>query len=197
MPQIRRRGAENSAVRARLIEAAAELIREQGYASVTTSRLAEAVGLKRHIVHYYFGKIDEVFVEVLRREGEKMHKSVSDALASDDPLRVIWEPDNHFPALTLEFFAMAIRHKSLREEVAHYSEKFRKMQTEAIQRYIKSKGITTPVPPEAISYVIMGISRLISADRRAGIDCGHAETKKLVECWIAQFATGSGPFAQD
>ena len=196
LPAGRRRGAESSAVRTQLIDAAAQLIRTEGHAAVTTSRLAQAVGLKRHIIHYYFGRIEEVFVAVLRREGDRMRVTLRAALASADPLRVIWEPDNHFPPLSLEFFTMAMRHPALRDEMLLHTAEFRRMQVQAIERFIANRGIKTTVPAEAIAHIVMSISRLLAADTGVGIAFGHAATRELVEGWIDQFAGGTGPFVQ-
>ena len=59
----RRKGAESSKTRAQLLLAAAQILCDAGARAVTARRLAEQVGLGRHIVHYYFGTIDELFVD--------------------------------------------------------------------------------------------------------------------------------------
>ena len=62
----RRVGAETSATRARIVEATNELIREEGYAAVSTRRVAGRAGLKPSLIHYYFPTTDDLLVEVSR-----------------------------------------------------------------------------------------------------------------------------------
>ena len=192
-PLTRRMGVESSEVRARLVEAAGQIIREEGYAAVKAGRLAEMVGLNRCIVHYYFGTMEELFVAVIRRDGEEIGQRLRELLQSGEPLRVAWEPDNQFPALTLEFIAMAMRHKALQAEVRRFTEEFRKMHAEAIARHIKLRGIDSTVPPAAIAMVVLSISRMLSADTSLGVSYGHSETRQLVETWLRAFAQGNGP----
>ena len=66
----RRIGAEDSATRAQLLDAAEQLLLEEGYAAVTSRRVAAKAGLKPQLVHYYFRTMDDLFVEVFRRRAE-------------------------------------------------------------------------------------------------------------------------------
>ena len=50
-----------------LLDAAERLIIEVGHAGISTRRLAAEAGANQGLVHYYFGSIDEVFVQVLER----------------------------------------------------------------------------------------------------------------------------------
>jgi AcrR family transcriptional regulator len=53
----RRRGL---ASRARLVEAAVELIAERGWLGVTTRRVAERAGVNAGLVHYHFGSVENL-----------------------------------------------------------------------------------------------------------------------------------------
>jgi len=193
MSSTRRRGVESSEVRARLIEAAMQLVRMEGYAAITTRRLAEMVGLKRHIVHYYFGTIEELFIAAIRQEGEKLREFLTEALESDEPLRLILESDYPFTVQVIEFAVMATRHKALQAEMSRSTEEFRRMHTAAVERYLKLKGIKPAVPPVAITMAVIGITRFLAEDKAMGASYGHAELRKLVETWIEDFASGKAP----
>jgi len=124
MVSSRRRGVENSAVRAALIEMAEQLIREEGYPSVTARNLADKVNLKRQIVHYYFRSMDDVFIAVIRSGADKARPRLEAALTSDEPLRTLWEI-NSDPAqatLSLELNALASRRPAVRAEVKRFAE---------------------------------------------------------------------------
>ena len=44
---------------------------EEGYAAVTSRRVADAAGLKPQLVHYYFRTMEDLFLEVFRRRAEE------------------------------------------------------------------------------------------------------------------------------
>ena len=67
----RRIGAEDSKRRAQLLEAAELLLLEEGYAAVTSRRVAAKAGLKPQLVHYYFRTMDDLFVAVFHAGPKK------------------------------------------------------------------------------------------------------------------------------
>ena len=67
----RRIGAEDSKTRAQLLDAAERLLLEEGYAAVTSRRVAAKAGLKPQLVHYYFRTMDDLFVAVFRRRADE------------------------------------------------------------------------------------------------------------------------------
>src|SRR5438132_11954568 len=91
MVSERRRGGESSAMRTALVEAAEQLIRDEGYPAVTTRSLADKVNLKRQIVHYYFTSMDDLFIAVIQRVADRKRARVEAAAASDEALRALQE----------------------------------------------------------------------------------------------------------
>src|SRR5512139_237451 len=105
MTTARRIGAEDSATRARLLDAAQALMVEEGYAAVTSRRVAARAGLKPQLVHYYFRTMDDLFLALVRRGAEQNLERQTRALASAQPLRALWEfsSDPRGTTLTVEF----------------------------------------------------------------------------------------------
>src|SRR5579862_3246190 len=114
---IRRMGVETSEIRAHLIEAAAQIVKREGYAAVTAGRLAERFGLKRHIVHYYFRTIEDLLIAVMRRESERVRRLITKELESQEPLTMIWERCRAITATTSELLALAPHRKAIRIEI--------------------------------------------------------------------------------
>src|SRR3954453_24032192 len=54
------------------LDAAERLLIEVGHAGITTRRLAGEAGLNQGLVHYYFGSVDEVLLQVLERFTEQL-----------------------------------------------------------------------------------------------------------------------------
>ena len=82
-PSPRRIGAEDSKTRAQLLDAAEQLLLEEGYAAVTSRRVAAKAGLKPQLVHYYFRTMDDLFLEVFRRRAEENLARFERAVAAD------------------------------------------------------------------------------------------------------------------
>ena len=120
-----RRPAEES--RAMLIEAAVEIIRTEGYGALSARRLAEKVGLKRQIVHYYFRTIEELLLSVVRFYGDSGLARMREALR-DDPLHALWAVEPDSSATTFAFVAMASHQPVVRAEMRRYMEARRKIQ---------------------------------------------------------------------
>src|SRR5215472_961066 len=91
MASPRRIGAPDAKNRAVLLDAAEQLMLDEGYAAVTSRRVAAKAGLKPQLVHYYFRTMDDLFLAMLARQSEAGLDRQAKALASDRPLRALWE----------------------------------------------------------------------------------------------------------
>jgi TetR/AcrR family transcriptional regulator len=189
----RRRGVENSAVRAALIEAAEQLIREQGYPSVTARNLADKINLKRQIVHYYFRSMDDLFIAVIRRGADKTRPRLEAALTSGEPLRTLWEinSDRAQATLSLELTALASRRPSVRAEVKRFAEEFRDLQTRVLIQHLEKRGIAPELKPIVATVMLTSLSQVLTLESAIDIERGHAETLQFVDDCLRAFAQGS------
>src|SRR5437764_1258239 len=105
----RRIGATDSKTRARLVDAAEQLMAEEGYAAVTSRRVGAKAGLKPQLVHYYFRTMDDLFLEVFRRRADENVERVERALAADASLHALWHlnADPRGARFMIEFVALA------------------------------------------------------------------------------------------
>jgi TetR/AcrR family transcriptional regulator len=183
----RRLGVESSKTRARLIEAAAQIIRKEGYAAVTAGRLSEKFGLKRHIVHYYFHTMEDLCIAVMRRQGEKVRDLLTQALESREPLRALWEHRNAMSAATSEFIALASHRKAARVEMKRHTEEFRRIQIKAVERQIQLQGIEPAVPPVVMVIALSSVAQSLAVEADMDISMGHSETEATVDKWLRAF----------
>ena len=91
MATTRRLGAEDSSTRLALLDAARALLLEEGYAAVTSRKVAARAGLKPQLVHYYFRTMDDLFLAAFRRRAEQALAHQQRALRSPQPLWSLWE----------------------------------------------------------------------------------------------------------
>jgi len=185
----RRIGAPDSKTRALLVDAAERLMLGKGYAAVSSRRVAGEAGLKPQLVHYYFRTMDDLFLAVLRRRAEESLERYARALASDRPLRALWEmsTDPRGAVFTMEFAALANHRKAIRAEIAAYAERVRQMQLDALARILDGAGIPEDdCPPVVVLQAMTGISQVIALEETLGITTGHEETRSFVERQIDQ-----------
>ncbi|HKS99270.1 MAG TPA: helix-turn-helix domain-containing protein [Rugosimonospora sp.] len=184
MTSPRRIGAPDAKNRAVLLDAAEQLMIEEGYAAVTSRRIATRAGLKPQLVHYYFRTMDDLFLAVFQRRAEEGVEAQAQALASDRPLHALWEfsTDANAVALTMEFVALANHRKAIRAEIARYAEMFRAIQIEALTAMDARQPIGEGYPPAVLAVLLASLSRMIVMEQVVlGMSGGHAETLDLVK----------------
>ncbi|PNU02832.1 TetR/AcrR family transcriptional regulator [Novosphingobium guangzhouense] len=187
----RRVGAETSATRALIVEATNQLIREEGYASVSSRRVAARAGLKPSLVHYYFPTTDDLLVEVSRQGAAQSDRMIEEALASDEPLRALWSffIDTSRVAMALEFMALANHRPAVRDYMAQHSEEMRARQVEILKHMLGDKlERLEGFDAAGLSVVLAGIGRAVVMEQGLGVKTGHAEAIRIVEGWLDKLA---------
>lgn len=191
----RRVGAETSATRARIVEATEDLIREEGYAAVSTRRVAARAGLKPSLVHYYFPTTEDLLVEVSRQGAAESDRMIEAALASDNPVRALWEffVDTSRTAMALEFMAMANHRAAVRKHMAEHSVMMRRRQVEILNHILGERlKLLDGFDAAGLSVVLAGIGRAIVMEEGLGVKFGHAEAIAIVETWLEKIAPDQG-----
>jgi AcrR family transcriptional regulator len=182
-------GAEDSKTRFLLLDAAEMLLLEEGYAAVTSRRVAARAGLKPQLVHYYFRTMDDLYLEMFRRRAEENLVRAERAIAADGSLRVLWQLNSHPSAsrFTIEFAALANHRKAIRTEIANYAERFRTAQLEAVESALNSLGISEDDLPPVVAVLMMtGLAQVLGIEEALGVKSGHDITHSFIERTIAR-----------
>jgi AcrR family transcriptional regulator len=198
MTSARRIGAPDAKNRGLLLDAAEQLMIEEGYAAVTSRRLASKAGLKPQLVHYYFRTMEELFLEVFRRRAEEGLHVQAQALQSPQPLWALWRfgTDPAFTRISMEFMALANHRKELRAEIAYYAERFRDEQRQAVTSALQRYGVSREdMPPVVWTVLMTSLSRFLVLEQAVGISGGHAETLELVESYLRRLEGEPQPIA--
>jgi len=196
MTSTRRIGTDDSKTRAALLDAAQQLMLEDGYAGVTSRRVAAKAGLKPQLVHYYFRTMDDLFLALFRRGADHNLERQTKALESTQPLRALWEFSSEPAGATLymEFAALANHRPAIRAEVNEYAERFRRLQIDALSGVLDRAGVdTVAFAPAALLLILQSISRFLVMEQALGMSTGHAETLALVERLLARFEGARSP----
>jgi AcrR family transcriptional regulator len=190
MTATRRIGTESSKTRALLIDATERLMLDEGYAGVSSRRVAAVAGVKPALVHYYFPTMDDLFLAVYRRGAEQNLERFGRAVRSPQPLRAMWKlsKDQRGRVLVMEFTALSRHRKVVRAALAESAERFRQMQLEAVQRVLDEQGGDADgLNAEAIVLLMTGLSQTLALEREIGMTTGHKETTELVERLLERY----------
>ncbi len=189
MKKPRRGAADHSRTRTALLDAAQELMVEEGYGAVSSRRIGAKAGMNPALVHYYFETMDGLFIELFRRNSQRSLDRLARALLSPQPLWGYWEASREISnnSLVNEFIASANHRKNIRSEIASYSRKHRQMELDVLSRVLKSYGIAHEQwPPVTIILAISAISQYMRVEEGFDIDTGHAEMISVVERYIRE-----------
>ena len=189
MTTARRIGAEDSATRAALLDAAQSLMVDEGYAAVSSRKVAARAGLKPQLVHYYFRTMDDLFVALVRRGAEQSRERQAAALASDQPLWALWELNTDPAGRTVitEMAALANHRKDLRAEIAELARTLRNEQIDALVPVLDRYGIRETLTPESFVVLANALGQVLVMEDALGLDIGHAALRAQVEDVLTRY----------
>lgn len=180
MTEPRRRRAATEEKVIRVLDATEEIMLLEGYAAVTSRNVAERIGLKAPLLHYYFPTIDDLFLAVLRRRSERNVERLETALASPRPLQAWWDAasDPRGTALLIEFLAAANHRPALRAEMGEVARVVRQMQMAVLDKILPEYGLDPDeFPPALLATAMQGLALGLVADEVAGYETAHEQAR--------------------
>ena len=169
---------------AAFLDAAERLLVEKGYSAITTRHLAAEAGLNPGLVHYYFGSIDEVLVQVAERFTARLTTRQREMYASDAPFLEKWRTATRYleedlaagyPKVFFELSALSWNRPRLQERVQALQSGWRAILTEAFERAADEYGLDREdVPVDVLVALVMTFQQGLHLQRLSGIADGHA-----------------------
>lgn len=170
--------------RTRILDATEQIMLEEGYAGVSSRKVAARAGLKSKLLHYYFVTMDDLFIAAFQRREDWHFARFASAAASSRPLRELWALgiDAANSKLYLEFNALASHRPAVREVIARSNSRDRTSMTAALRSVFEQYGIDLQrFPPETVATAMAGMARVFATDRALGTDVGHDKSLEFVE----------------
>jgi len=172
-----------------LLDAAERLLVEVGYAGITTRRLATEAGVNQGLVHYYYGSLENLLVQVLERFTARMIERQRAMYAAEIPFIERWRTamrylvaDSDYQKVWWELQALAWNRPELREHVAHVDDEWRTVLTEAFAEPHERYGLELPL--DALVSLVITFNAGVILQRLAGITTGHQELLDWIDGWI-------------
>ncbi|MDE8654556.1 TetR/AcrR family transcriptional regulator [Novosphingobium album (ex Liu et al. 2023)] len=186
---VANRGFQSTGARTRhrLIEAAYELLAEEGYPAFTARRIAARADLKPQLVHYYFRSMEDLVVTVFQRSSAAYFRLHDEALSSPRPLHALWELNCNLPEAKrmLEYVALGKQYPALRTEMRKSGESFRALQVEAIETIYALRKLDQPqIRPAALAVMMSAVARSLVIEEQVGLTSQHGEIRAVIEDYL-------------
>jgi AcrR family transcriptional regulator len=178
-----------------ILDVTERIMVDEGYAAVSSRRIAQEIGLNPATVHYYYRTTDDIFIALHRRMTERQVKEFADVLAAKSPLAALWAFQSGWSksALGVEFIALSNHRKNIREVIATFSNDARERQAAALTRAIGTLFDPEILPPIALTTILIALARTLANEERVGITRGHQEVRNAVDWALAKLLEPKRP----
>src|SRR4051794_18914710 len=178
-----------------LFDAAERLLIEDGYAGLTTRRVAAEAGVNHGLVHYYFGSMEELLLQVLERFTARMVERQAAMYEADVPFLEKWriamrwleeDVQGGYPKVWWELQAMAWNHREMRERLVRVDEEWRRLLRTHFGSALAEYGVDFPL--EAVVALVVAFNKGMQIEQLSGIEAGHRELLGWIDGWLAERA---------
>jgi AcrR family transcriptional regulator len=178
-----------------LLDAAERLLIEVGYAELTTRRVAAEAGVNHGLVHYYFGSMEELLLQVLERFTDRLIERQTTMYEADAPFLDKWrtamrwleeDVEGGYPKVWWELQAMAWNHPEMAERLVRVDEVWRGLLRTYFAGALEEYGIDFPL--EATVSLVMTFNKGVQIEQMSGISTGHRELLGWVDGWLEKRA---------
>jgi AcrR family transcriptional regulator len=177
-----------------LLDAAEALLVEVGYSRITVRRLAEKAGVNHGLVHYYFGSMEEVFLQTLERFTDRLIERQRELYAAEVPFVDKWRTamryltddfESGYQKVWLELQALAWNAPELRDRVARVLDSWVGVLRPAFAAGLQELDVDdTDFPAEAIVALVVTFNQGIILERMSGADSGHRVLLDAIDRWM-------------
>jgi AcrR family transcriptional regulator len=162
MRQIAPKGNKRERTRARLLEAAVQVIREKGFYGTTLEEVARRAGMTRGAIYGNFKDKDELFLAVVETRWRPI-MPIRQGATLKEHLRIVGEavvaavPARRAQALgALSFQIYALTHEEMRARIAQLNAEIYRRGADRFRQHFPLEDL--PVPPEQFMRVLHALS---------------------------------------
>ena len=175
-----------------LLDAAERLLISHGHAGISTRRVAAEAHANHGLVHYYFGSMEELLMQVLERFTAGLIDRQREMYAADVPFIEKWREAwryqdadlaSGYPKVWYELQAMAWNEPRMRDRLQAVNAEWRSVLGEAFERARGELDVELP-PADALVTLVMFLAQGAQLERLLGVDTGHAQLLAWIDQWL-------------
>lgn len=157
-------------------------------------RLAERAAVNHGLVHYYFGSMEEVFLQTLERFTNRLVERQRQLYAAEVPFPQKWRTamrylredyDEGYQKVWFELQAMAWNHAGMRARVASVLGRWIEVLRPAFAEGLAELGVDAErYPPDAVTALVATFNQGIILEQLSGADSGHEALLEMIDAWL-------------
>ncbi|HLM09033.1 MAG TPA: helix-turn-helix domain-containing protein [Thermoleophilaceae bacterium] len=176
-----------------LLDAAERLLIQSGYGDLTTRGVAAEAGVNHGLVHYYFGSMEELLLQVLERFTTRLIERQTEMYEAEGPFIEKWRTAMRwldedvragYPKVWWELQAMAWNHTEMRDRLVRVDQRWRDLLREQFARAMEDHGVDLPL--EALVSLVITFNKGIQIEQLSGIRTGHRELLAWIDEWMEE-----------
>lgn len=159
-------GRDSSVTRQRLVDAAFEVLRDDGFAKASARAIAARGDLNPALVFYYFDSVTDLLVEALAESSKTQLERYERALGRVDTVTELVRAaegllrddfdSGHVKVLT-ELVSASAGDVELRSKVLAQIQPWMVFAEETLDRVLAPSGVTLLVPPEQVGFAVLAL----------------------------------------
>jgi AcrR family transcriptional regulator len=149
----------------RILDAAADAFGEQGFRGASMAAVAEAAGVSKALLHYYFKDKDELLLEAQRAAFKKIHERFDARFQQGDvgmdtaleALDALWESVKEvrgWAPFLLETMAMTAHIGPVRRHMDHFYDEVMQLLEDGVRKVFSAEAGRMPLPPERLAWIV-------------------------------------------
>jgi AcrR family transcriptional regulator len=197
-PSTDGRAIRGQATRDRIVQAAREILIEQGHSGASTRAVADRAGVRLSLVHYHFGGRPGLLAEVLERENETLLDRQRELYAAPGPLADKWRTAcdlldddirSGYVRLQFELWGAGLVDEDLAAGWRAALKGWRDLIASVFENWARDLDIELPLRPKALSSLFANLFEGMEVELLAGVpeeDSPHREVLDAIGELIAR-----------
>jgi AcrR family transcriptional regulator len=170
MSTVDQRVARGDATRAQILNAARDLLRDDGYAGATTRAVADRADVRLSLVHYHFGGKGPLLAALLEEENARLLARQRALYESDEPLADKWRSACRYLREDLwELWAAGLADEELARRWREAMTGWRDLLTIVVASWAAEAGVELPMSPRALATLVANAFQGAEVELLAGV----------------------------
>jgi AcrR family transcriptional regulator len=178
--------------RTKIVEAALETLKREGFAGATSRAIARAGGFNQALVFYHFGSLNSLLLAALDHTSaerlERYRKAVDEADSVEALVSLVVhahaeEREGGHATVVAQMIAGSVARAELAPELVARLEPWVDLCEEALAKGFDLLGLPPPVPPAELAYAVvtfyLGVNLLTHLDESRRIDAVFGRLEEL------------------
>ncbi|HJQ05842.1 MAG TPA: TetR family transcriptional regulator [Nocardioides sp.] len=180
--------------RTQLLDAAERILVREGHAGVTTRRVGAEAGLNHGLIHYYFGSLDELFVQVFERFTADLLERQRALYSSGRPFIEVWrdamayldkDVADGYQKVWGELYSRALNSPTLGPRVTAAYEAWRQVLRDGFRQPYDDLGMAElGLSLESVVTLVITFNAGLGMEQLVGVRTGHAELLADLDRWM-------------